>query len=362
MNLHREYFLLFIIVLFNCCNKEKNHQVQVVTVNHKENSTINASSFIKNYKIIRLSTGTDNLIYQISKVQYVNNKVYILDIPGNSVYIYDNKGNLIDKLKKIGNGPGEYIQITDFFVDNDFLYVMDFTRRAIMKYNNNLDFVEKINYKSFGSKFILQDSNCWIYNEPSGEKIDYQFSLLNKKGELKSELIKRNSGKNLYNWTGANVFCLDTQDYFLSPRYSDTIYKAKNGAVYPEFILNFKKHNFPQKENINSYDITNSDFPYLIKHNFYISKKYLIFDYVSNMERFYCIHDREREVGVTGKIVNDLIDNFRFFPRWGNNNFLIEEISPEVLLNHFNNSVLLKNFSNIEEDDNPLIIIYELKK
>lgn len=67
-------------------------------------------------------------------------------------------------------------------------------------------------------------------------------------------------------------------------------------------------------------------------------------------------------MNISGLIDNDLIDNFRFFPRWGNGNYLIEELSPEILLEGFKESPQFKDFLNIEIDDNPLIIIYKLKE
>jgi len=50
-------------------------------------------------------------------------------------------------------------------------------------------------------------------------------------------------------------------------------------------------------------------------------------------------------MNMSGLIDNDLIDNFRFFPRWGNGNYLIEELSPEILLEGFKESPQFKNFS-----------------
>ena len=60
-----------------------------------------------------------------------------------------------------------------------------------------------------------------------------------------------------------------------------------------------------------------------------------------------------------GKIKNDLIENFRFFPRWGNGNLLIEEINPDLLYQYFPSLLNRKELLELKEEDNPVVILYE---
>ncbi len=357
----RYYFL--IIIIFLSCEKKKEQYFNKIVVDFNTTQEINTSSFIEHFKIIKLSTSNETLIFQISKVQYKNEKVFILDMPENCIYIFNNSGELEQKLSKQGAGPGEYIQLTDFYVENENLFILDFTQQAIIEYDKDFNFINKIRLQNFGSSFIHQNNSYWVYNEPSGKVPDYQFTALNIRGDKISDVLSRNSANHQFNWTGVNVFCINGEEKYLSPRYNDTIYRITNNNIQPEFYIDFKKRKLPGKENINNYDISDTNFFYLIKHNFYISKKYLVFDYIKDMKRYFCIYDRENNMNVSGSVNNDLINDFRFFPRWGNDNYLIEELAPDILINDFSQSPQFKPFIDItKEDDNPLIIIYKLKE
>lgn len=362
MKTFAKYFFLIIFICYSCTEKKTQNSNEII-VDYKANDEIKVSSFIENFKIVKLSTDNDHLIHQISKIEYIDEKIYILDIPSNCIFIFDDSGKLDKKLEKVGGGPGEYIQITDFFVDDKHLFVMDFTQQVILAYDDDLNYLQKTSFKSLGSRLINHNNFFWIYNEPAYRNPDYQFSLLNEKGKLLTEFLPRNSVNHLFNWAEANVFYTTSgEEKYLSPRYNDTIYRISNNTIQPEFIINFKDRKFPTNENINNYNIADLNFPFLVKNNFYISKKYLIFDYILERERHFCIYDKDKNVNISGLIDNDLIDNFRFFPRWGNGNYLIEELNPEILLEGFKESPQFKNFLNIEIDDNPLIIIYKLKE
>lgn len=353
----------FSIIIFTSCNKQKDERSNDIFVPFKSDKEIKASSFIDDFKIIQLSTNDDNLIFQISKIQYLNDKIYIHDLPGNCVLIFNDDGAFNNKLNRKGAGPGEYMQIFDFYIDGDNLLILDYTQQAILRYDEDLEFINKIYFKSHGGKLIAQNNSFLIYNEPSGKEPDFQFTLLSYKGDPIKQLLPRNSTNHKYIWAQVNVFALNNDEKYFSPRYSDTIFSfTTDNSISPEFIVDFEEHKFPAAENINSYDISDVDFPYLVKRNFYVSNKYLVFDYIWNTKRYFCIHNKENNTNNTGVVQNDLIHDFRFFPRWGNDNYLIEELGSELLIEHFGSSPQFSEFTNISEDDNPFIIIYRLKE
>jgi hypothetical protein len=356
------YYLCITILLFSCEKKKEQH-INNVHVDYSTTKEITCSSFIDDYKLIKLSTSNENLIFQISKIIYDNERLFILDMPANCIYIFNNSGELEHTFFKQGAGPGEYIQLTDFYVEKGKLFVLDFTGQAILEYDHTFNFTAKTKFQTFGSSFMLQQDYFWIYNEPSGKIPDYQFTVSGRGEKKTSGLLPRNSTSHPFNWSGVNVFCMNGKDKYLSPGYNDTIYRIIDNNLLPEYYIDFKKRKFPDKDHVNNHDISDPDFFYLIKRNFYVSNKYLIFDYFKNMQRHYCIYDRKNKTNISGVVANDLISNFRFFPRWGNDNYLIEELPADILINEFSQSLELEHLIRItKEDDNPIIIIYILKE
>ena len=73
--------------------------------------------------------------------------------------------------------------------------------------------------------------------------------------------------------------------------------------------------------------------------------------------------DRTQNHVETGIILNDLVPHYRFFPRWGNEDYLLEEISPSLLRESFSelvNQVPILN--SVNEDDNPIVVLYKWKE
>ena len=51
------------------------------------------------------------------RIIFLNNLLYISDKLTNTLFVFDNTGKFIRVISNKGNGPGEYINITDFAVN-----------------------------------------------------------------------------------------------------------------------------------------------------------------------------------------------------------------------------------------------------
>lgn len=80
------------------------------------------------------------------KIVYKDNTFYIHDWvnPRNSKLIaFDNKGNPVLSLNKRGRGPGEYLQISDFDIDeNGDIWIMDGQDDVLLHYSNDCSLID----------------------------------------------------------------------------------------------------------------------------------------------------------------------------------------------------------------------------
>ena len=354
------FIFLVIIFLFGSCDKQKHNDAEYIFVTLNDN-VIDASTFIKDASVIKLETNDDCLIQRISKIQYFDSKLFILDIAINSVLIFNEDGSFYKKLSKAGQGPGEYIQLIDFIIKDNFLYVMDFASQSILKYDMDFHFLEKYKYKTFGSQLVRKDSIFWLYNEPSYQKNDYQFTCLNEKDVTLNQFLQRKNLSDKFNWGDANVFAILNNNLYASPKYNSIFYHEINNNFVPVYEIRFNKNNFPKNENINDYDILSPTFNYTLKWNFFVSNKYLIFDYIYNGDRRHCFYNLKNKETNFGVVKNNIIKEFFFFPRWGNEDYLFQEVASHHVKENF---IFLSNYNEkikeIQDDDNPVIIMYFL--
>lgn len=74
---------------------------------------------------------------EISKLVFKKDKFYISDWLTRRIIVFDLNGNPEFVLNRRGRGPGEYLQVTDFDVDNDGdLWILDGQKNAVTHYSS----------------------------------------------------------------------------------------------------------------------------------------------------------------------------------------------------------------------------------
>ncbi|MDR3184131.1 MAG: 6-bladed beta-propeller, partial [Prevotellaceae bacterium] len=113
-------FIFFLFITLSCCsnNSTKSYE-NVLEIDCKNLEEIKLSDYVKNIKVVKLATSDDVLIGEIVKVEIFNNRIYVLDRQSNALFVFTDEGEIFYKLRKIGQGPGEYIHLFDFEVTND---------------------------------------------------------------------------------------------------------------------------------------------------------------------------------------------------------------------------------------------------
>ncbi len=242
---------------------------------------------MENIKIVSLETKDECLISQIDKIRIFKDEIYILDKMSNAVFIYGIDGKHHRTLFKVGNGPGEYLQLMDFDIWGNQLFVLDFGGRNILKYDCKLNYINKIKNPNFSTQILVNNGFCRI---------------------------------------------------------------------------RFEGKEFPDDRNIEEQNVNDQEFDYIVKNNYYVFDRYFIFDYLVQDQRVFCVLDRSNNQLNAGVVKNDLIQDYRFFPRWGDKNYLVEEINAGILCEYFPDFLKSMDLEKLSFNDNPVILIYEIKK
>ena len=142
--------IILLLLLFTSCNNGSKLRTtnDVIHVNHLEkinNSDIPPISHIKERRYIKLYSADIELNFkQISKIQIYNNNFFILDSSMSILLVYDFNGNAIAQIGKRGNGPNEYLDVTDFDIDKDGnIYVIDGSLNKLFVYDKTFKLTQK---------------------------------------------------------------------------------------------------------------------------------------------------------------------------------------------------------------------------
>jgi len=145
-------FLFYNLCLFLClpsCSSKKSNTTEehILAISENKNiyivdidsipkeEKIGYSSVFKKGKTIILETKNECLIGSIDGIQVLEDKLFILDYLTNSLWVFNKEGKFIRKIGGPGQGPGEYLDISDFTIDplKKEIYLLDSSAK-IYKY------------------------------------------------------------------------------------------------------------------------------------------------------------------------------------------------------------------------------------
>ena len=117
-------FLLFICVA--CTGRHTNSVVPSIQYDFSTVSTESIQEHIKEIKLIPMEIVDDGLFRNPDKVIVKDSLIYIGDYFTSSIKIFDINGRYINSISKKGRGYGEYLEMRNFTIDDNYIYIIYF--------------------------------------------------------------------------------------------------------------------------------------------------------------------------------------------------------------------------------------------
>lgn len=387
--------LIFFILLFftatlycGCSGKEK-------PVLEQANNTIffDSKRCVDNYdikdildesfSIIPLETTENSVIAAIDKIEIVNDSIYILDLLSKAVYIFDMKGNYIDKLFKLGNGPGEYVGITDMTVTDSSIIIIDrFSLKQIEYEKSTMEILSEVFvFKEIWAMSIFQLFNSLYYlNDWSNSPVG------------KYRLFSRNEGsKKINNYLSFREVPISLglgafqQHYTVMDNYglviyngSDFVYKITKDSIYVEYEMRYKDEKVKYVDGkVENVFLDNKEGRVFGMSSINESDKFLFLDIdaIGDDDYTYVYNKDTGEKIIYNRVAfNSYLDNEQIQIRRIINNRIIDWRDAYVLSTQKEYLYSTKKFKNKEyekrlrsvlenlnEEDNPVLFVYKLK-
>lgn len=252
-------FFLVAVCLEGCVQKGKNKHIKS---NARVEKTLlfdidksvpfeEYDSFFQKDKIIKLETNIESLIGSVYKIEYRNNRVYIIDrFKEPSVSCFNSNGKFKFKLKSIGKGPMEYIQILDGCINSysgDIELLVNFGQE-LMVYDSSGVFNKRIKLPYAATSFCCLKNIRYFYKGYSGVSLTEKTSFRLYSMDYSGTNIRKYlwfSGADAY--TGSvsvtNFSRAANNEYRFIESYNDTIYKITNETFKPLYEIYFKRYN-----------------------------------------------------------------------------------------------------------------------
>lgn len=380
------------ILIFTSCKNPShpiNNIVGVIPFQIEIKKSINnvksvpLSSIGKELYYIPLETNPECLIRNINGIAISDSLIFVND--GNKLLQFYRNGRFVRQIGTIGRGPGEYVYIKDFCIDNKKrnIYINNLGGQNVLVFDYNGQF--KKSFKSphpLSNQIILNDTNNLMFHIIDSPKNDtaYSWYITDTKGitiaKIKNYIKRLNF--DLY-VTVSPLYLFNKTVHFMDYGI-DTLYFFNNSKKEPYAIFNLGNLKMDPDPLITR-DISKKAFErlkqkILIYPKIIENTKYLFFrlnwGFTSSIN--YCIYDKQTsEVTILkdNGFKNDLDRGIPFYPEYiFNDSILIDYIDANKLLEFIDKTVSgksevrgktkLNNFEvlkQLTDTSNPILIV-----
>lgn len=242
------FFFLLLVYSFYSCNAEGTTNKGVVRIDMLQGlGTHNIENLIKSIQIIPLETNDASLIHQIRKIKKVDQNWYVLDYNDSPIKRFSQDGHFITQIGKKGQGPGEFVQISDFVVTKDTVNIFAWSGNKkwirmsndnTLLYETNMLFPFDECHKTNDNDYLLHVGNGIVSNEKS-----HYLYQINDKYQVKNKDFPKKAPYDIMYTSYQKYFATGGNDDILYLReYNDTIYSINQAdEVKPKYQLDFGK-------------------------------------------------------------------------------------------------------------------------
>jgi hypothetical protein len=218
-----------------------------IKITPNESNQVDILQLIESIDLVPLETNDNSLIGNVRTVKADENYLYVLDYNDSPIKMFSKDGKFISEIGHKGAGPGEYIQISNFFPSNDTINFFAWSgNKKWIRYSNDNKFLYETNmYFPFDEicplnkdKYLLYVANGIV----SDESACYLYCI-DKNFKIQSRLDPKIPPTDiLFNIAQTHFF--QNSEYILYMKdYCDTVYTVSHDLdIQPKYHLDFGKN------------------------------------------------------------------------------------------------------------------------
>ena len=228
---------------------------------YDDESSIDESSILDTtfFEMVKLETNENCILSDnINQVSIHGDTIIIADYNTKSIYFFNKEGEYLTKISHMGRGPQDYIDISDVFFDDKYLFITDNYGSKILCF----DFVAQFKYKvgiegSYGENAICYHDTVFALTSTRRSHNNI-ISVFDRNGNQIGQHIPYFPNRDHKMMSGGvkhafisqpDGFDVFVPDYTAADNYqhSNVVYHYANGKFSPKYWIDFGKHNVPLK-------------------------------------------------------------------------------------------------------------------
>ena len=277
---------VFLMLFISCDRLERNSlsiPVEVIDFDALKKETLSELMNKEKPEYILLKNDTVNELFgRIDKIKIAGKKIYIADTRMRSLIVYDCMGNYLARVGTRGQGPKEYINLSDFDVDtNGNVYVLDSRLNKVLQYSDKYECVEECMLPFAADILAVLNNDSLLFglsswNEKDGAK--RKIALTDKKGKIGRTYLDYDEFVDPGYWISGYMFADAGCQLAYNQTIDNNVYIfSRKGVLEKGFFINFGEENVPNRDKVEiESKLRNFDYYCLIRKILAVTDKYII--------------------------------------------------------------------------------------
>jgi hypothetical protein len=251
---------LVIILTFSSCYQKDSHTLFDqkdpihIYINTTIKEDIKASDLFKKITYIPLKLPEKIVFGGIDKLVVTDSHYIVGDFYNSQkILVFDQAGKFLSQIFRLGEGPGEYLQLTDFSVieSEALISILSPTKLLFFDFEGNFIHETKLSIKGVYKSQSLKDDTHLYYIPGNMAKslVDERFNefilFLDEAGEITPLVRTVEIYEHVPFFSERDNLKINYNEIIFSFNFSDTIFLLNKEEIQAKFVLDFGKEKFP---------------------------------------------------------------------------------------------------------------------
>lgn len=218
------------------------------------------SDYAKSVDLIPLESSSGSpLIGSIDKIIRQGDRLFLLDRRKSaSIHVYSSDGRYVNSIGSHGQGPGEYVEPTDFDVRGDSVIILDQYSTRLLFYSSGGEYIGSKKMPFYATGISVMSDTVYLFNSINadnkhlGESINYYLYATDSALTIKSKGYHEEHGKYISLWIPGNFYRNGNNTHF-HPPLSDNIFAINADCeIKNTYRVDFGDKALPEKYRLDS--------------------------------------------------------------------------------------------------------------
>lgn len=234
---------------------------ETITIDTENHKFVSLDDIVKKVDFVRLETTENCIIGDVSHLFFVDNKIIVADqLTSQSIFVFDINGKFLNRISHLGNGPHEYLDITDVDITPSGLIVIkDNVKDVLLFFDTDGNFVKEREDIEGGMDLAFIDEHSIAFDTftshtPTKERFKgASLAVCDGNNNIQYLFGENIAEENVFNVRRPECLYRYGNKAYFAPHWDKNIYEVTTDSIIAKYCIEFKP------DDVLNYKFTTSD-------------------------------------------------------------------------------------------------------